>query len=240
MYIRHLEIEKVTYPVGEISNQNASFNYTKSTQFIKSVSKRAGELAASFLAQAGVAPDKISIIYGVSTAPHQTIPGESQRMAKALQLKIPCYDIIAGDASLALLLDTLIKTDPKNQPTLALWVGVDAITAYLEEREKALYPSYISLALISKDKDAEGASSGDGSKLLVKNVTLTKAESKIKAKSFFETISLPEQELRLFGASGVVRDLSLAMKEMSGKAIQVRVIPEIGNIAALIEVEVVR
>lgn len=89
---------------------------------------RAAELAC---ADCKISPSQLGLILGATSTPLQTIPVESQRIGKELQVKIPAYDVNVGGADFALQVETLMSWKEERVPDYALGVSTHIPTSRL-------------------------------------------------------------------------------------------------------------
>jgi 3-oxoacyl-[acyl-carrier-protein] synthase III len=106
------------------------------------------------LARADQDAESIELIIGASSTPLQTIPTESQRLGKMLDLKVPAYDLHGGGADLILQLEALSQWRSERIPSSTLLVAAHAPTTRLNFRsglERAIF-SDGAAALIVNDQ----------------------------------------------------------------------------------------
>lgn len=65
--------------------------------------------AISAILSAGITPDDIGLVLGECATPDETCPGESQRVAKHLGIKVPSFDVISSLGCIPMHLDALAK-----------------------------------------------------------------------------------------------------------------------------------
>lgn len=78
---------------------------------------RAAQMA---LTRAGIEASQLGLVLGDTSTGHETCPSEAQRVAGALKLKIPSYDLSASLTSIALQLDILTSWREETLPEYIL------------------------------------------------------------------------------------------------------------------------
>ena len=71
------------------------------------------QAANQALSRAGICIEQVGLLLADTATPYQTCPSEAQRIAGALGVKIPAYDIIAGSAALPFYLELLSSWKPE-------------------------------------------------------------------------------------------------------------------------------
>lgn len=94
--------------------------------------------------------DSIDFIIGDSATPLELTPSEGQRIAGAVGLKKPTYDLQAGSASFSAACDYLLKSH-KNLPNRTLWVSSNVVDLILVDEQKDLLSSNTTAVLFSKE-----------------------------------------------------------------------------------------
>jgi len=102
-----------------------------------------GESAArQALERAGVSADQVGLVIADCGTPHQSCPSEAQRIAGALGLKVPAYDVVAGEAALPFYLDMLSAWKPDRLPDYILFISANTPTQHVAYAGQAL-PAYL-------------------------------------------------------------------------------------------------
>src|SRR5262249_16639695 len=111
------------------------------------------EAADEALNRAGVARSDIGLIIADTATPRETTPSEAQRLAKRLDLKVPCYDVSSGTGFFpahAAILDSW-KND--RLPEVALCVSTNSPTCaidYASGDERLYFGDAAAAAVVSK------------------------------------------------------------------------------------------
>ncbi|MCB0330267.1 MAG: hypothetical protein KDD70_11395 [Bdellovibrionales bacterium] len=118
-----------------------------------SLAERASRAA---LARAGISAEELGLIFGAGSTPLETTPVESQRVGKALQVKIPAFDVNAGGADLALHLETLSAWKSEKVPQYTLSVSSHISTSRLPFEEGTeccfLFGDAAGVAVVGKER----------------------------------------------------------------------------------------
>lgn len=126
--------------------------YIKTTRNVKALQAREvalasptalGELAArQALERAGVAVEQIGLVIADCSTPLQSCPSEAQRIAGGLGLKVPAYDVVAGESALLMFLNMLSTWKPERVPDFVLCVSTNTPTQHVAYAEQAL-PAFL-------------------------------------------------------------------------------------------------
>ncbi|MCB0319840.1 MAG: hypothetical protein KDD60_02875 [Bdellovibrionales bacterium] len=92
----------------------------------------AAEAARLALAQANVSEGELGLLIGSTSTPLQTIPTESQRVGKELEVRIPAFDIYGGGADFALHLETLLAWRRDRIPDYTLSISTQIPSSRLD------------------------------------------------------------------------------------------------------------
>ena len=90
------------------------------------------------LARAQVSVEQIGLVIADTATPHQTCPSEAQRIAGALGIKVPAYDVIAGSGALPFFIDLLRSWKPERLPEYMLCVSSNTPSQHVLYSESAL------------------------------------------------------------------------------------------------------
>jgi len=90
------------------------------------------------MARACITPDQIGLIIADTATPYQTCPSEAQRIGGALGIKIPAYDVVAGDASFPVYLEMLSSWKPERLPDYILCVSTNTFSQHVAYGGSAL------------------------------------------------------------------------------------------------------
>jgi 3-oxoacyl-[acyl-carrier-protein] synthase III len=94
------------------------------------------------LSRAGVSIEQIGLIIADTATPHQTCPSEAQRIAGALGVKVPAYDVIAGSGALPFFIDLLRSWKPERLPEHILCISSNTPSQHVLYEHRAL-PAYL-------------------------------------------------------------------------------------------------
>lgn len=100
------------------------------------------DAARQALARAGITAEQVGLVLADTATPNQTCPSEAQRICGALGVKIPAYDIVAGDAALSVYLEILSSWKPERIPDYVLCVSTNTPTQHVRYENDAL-PAYV-------------------------------------------------------------------------------------------------
>ena len=98
--------------------------------------------ARQAIERAGISVEQIGLLLGDTATPYQTCPSEAQRVAGALGLKIPAYDVIGGVSSLPLYVEMLSSWKPERVPEYVLCVSTNTPSQHVAYSGSAL-PAYL-------------------------------------------------------------------------------------------------
>ncbi len=104
--------------------------------------------------------NSIDFVIGDSATPLELTPSEGQRIAGAVGLKKPTYDIQAGSASFSAACEYLLSSY-KNLPNTTLWVSSNVIDLILVDEQKDLLNSNATAILFSKESGEYQISTAD-------------------------------------------------------------------------------
>lgn len=110
------------------------------------------------LARAGLAVDQIGLVIANCCAPRQTTPSEAQRIACALELAAPAFDVFTACPAFALHLDLLSSYRPERLPEYTLCVSTACVTEtvnYSDRTDGAIWGDGAAAWIVAKD-DARG------------------------------------------------------------------------------------
>ena len=110
--------------ISETANRNPESALKNSVETPTELACRAVESA---LAMAQIDREKIGLIVSDCLTPWETIPAEAARIGKALNVKVPCYDIL-GTGSALFFVDLLTKWRQDRIPDYSLFVTVSTPT----------------------------------------------------------------------------------------------------------------
>jgi 3-oxoacyl-[acyl-carrier-protein] synthase III len=117
-----------------------------------------GKLAVERACQhAGVPVDAIGLLIGDSATPIQTTPSEGQRIACALGLKTPTYDITGAGIANILHIDTIRRWKAERVPDIAVLVSSNAPTHAVDFHSAvaSLFADGASAVVVSKTKKSD-------------------------------------------------------------------------------------
>ena len=100
------------------------------------------EAARQAIARAGITAEQVGLVLADTATPNQTCPSEAQRICGALGLKVPAYDIVAGDATLSFYVELLSSWKPERLPDYVLCVSTNTPTQHVLFENDAL-PAYL-------------------------------------------------------------------------------------------------
>ena len=114
--------------------------------------------ARQALERAGISAEKISLVVGEATSPLQTTPSEGQRLANALNIKVPAFDVAVGGNGIALQLHVLSQWEPEVVPDYTLLVSVSTPTQQLDYAHDAAgtYLGDVAVAWVVSPRDCRG------------------------------------------------------------------------------------
>lgn len=95
---------------------------------LQSPTHLAAEAARRAVKSAGIELSDIGLILGEASCPYQTCPGEAPRIANALRLKIPAYDLAASACTFLYHLDIVSSWQPARCPRFILSVTTNTPT----------------------------------------------------------------------------------------------------------------
>jgi 3-oxoacyl-[acyl-carrier-protein] synthase-3 len=95
---------------------------------------RAARLA---LARAGVGVEQIGLVVCGSSAPDSLTPAEACRVARALGIEAPAFDLNSACTSFLVGLHVLAGMRPERLPDFVLCVAVDSLTKVVDYRDRA-------------------------------------------------------------------------------------------------------
>jgi 3-oxoacyl-[acyl-carrier-protein] synthase-3 len=96
------------------------------------------QAANQALSRAGITIEQVGLLLADTATPYQTCPSEAQRIAGALGVKIPAYDIIAGSAALPFYLELLSSWKPERIPEYVLCLSTNTTSQHVLYAEGAL------------------------------------------------------------------------------------------------------
>lgn len=119
----------------------------------------AASAARQALARAGIGVESIGLVIADTATPHQTCPSEAQRIAGALGIKVPAYDVIGGTASLPLYVEMLSSWKPERVPDYVLCVSTNTPSQHVSYAsdvvESHLYGDAAAALVISPRHDGK-------------------------------------------------------------------------------------
>jgi hypothetical protein len=111
--------------------------------------------ALAALDKVGLSKDEVGLVLADCATPLELIPGESQRIACALSLKIPAYDIVSGSNAFHTFLQTLKSWKEDKLPEYILCISTNSPTQrinYSQGKERSAFSDGAGAALISTRK----------------------------------------------------------------------------------------
>ena len=93
------------------------------------------EAALGALREANLTPPDIGLVVAETSSQTQTIPGESQRIAEKLGLKVVSFDFSMSACSFVNYLKTLMSWKPERLPKYTLCVSVHTPTRFVDYKE---------------------------------------------------------------------------------------------------------
>ncbi len=98
----------------------------------------ATQAATQALSRAGISIEQVGLIIADTATPYQTCPSEAQRIAGALGIKIPAYDIIAGSAALPFYIELLSSWKADRVPDYVLCISTNTPSQHVLYSDDAL------------------------------------------------------------------------------------------------------
>jgi 3-oxoacyl-[acyl-carrier-protein] synthase-3 len=75
--------------------------------------------------RAGIAIEQVGLVLADTATPYQTCPSEAQRVASALGLKVPAYDVVTGAAALPQFIEMLSRWKADRLPEYILFLSTN-------------------------------------------------------------------------------------------------------------------
>ncbi len=142
--------------IFETANRNPESALKNSVETPTELACRAVESA---LAMAQIDRENIGLIVSDCLTPWETIPAEAARIGKALNIKVPCYDIL-GTGSALFFVDLLTKWRQDRIPDYTLFVTVSTPTQRINYQTDyaGYYFGDCAVAFIIAKNDSKGLS----------------------------------------------------------------------------------
>ncbi len=120
------------------------------------IGKQAVERAC---ADAGISLESVGLIVGDGATPIQVTPSEGQRIACALQLKTPSFDIVGAGIANILHIDTARRWKEEKLPQYSVFVSSNAPTHAVDfhHSESSLFSDGASAVVVSNSKNGKSA-----------------------------------------------------------------------------------
>lgn len=92
------------------------------------------EAVQQALQRASLGVEAVHLVIGDSSTPYQTTPSEGQRVAGALGLKVPAYDVMGAASTFALHCDLLSSWRPERVPDFTVLLSANTPTQLINYR----------------------------------------------------------------------------------------------------------
>ena len=131
------------------NNNNLKYAFENCTETTTDLAYQASLEA---IQRAGINKDQIGLVLGDCATPVETIPGESQRLANKLGIKVPAYDMLCGSCAALGFIDSISNWKQDRIPDYILCVSSNSPTQrlnYSKGQERFYFSDAAGAMLIS-------------------------------------------------------------------------------------------
>ncbi len=115
--------------ISRTNNSDVSEAVKNNTLSTTELAHRAAIIA---IEKAGITKEQIGLVLADCATPLETIPGESQRVACMLGIKVPAFDIISGSSAIVNFMQSLISWKAEKLPEYILCLSVNSLTQRID------------------------------------------------------------------------------------------------------------